>query len=322
MSVNSVLYANARVAALLPALLTEERFLRLIDAENGVTLLKEYGYTGATEEEMVKNQIDDAYAFLQEASPVPAAKNAFLKRNDYHNAKLFMKGKYSRKEVPVSLLYLNSLEDTVAMKDAIFADNYVALPVPMAKALEKIDASFAQGDRRSKRIDCLLTAAMYEDMLSTLSALPAMKGIVQKEMDFLNLSVLLRVRKHGLSAASLEEELLSGGNLSQSEWKGLFELSDEALLERLRFSGYAPYARTGLAELNAGGALSVFERDAENAVMAEYKRYRGQSESYLNFFGYVYARLAEVKNVRIVLAGKRASLSQAEIRERMRDLYV
>lgn len=322
MSVNSVLYANARVSARLEGMLTAERYQRLLDAEDPLALLRELGWQGTTEEEMMREAVDSVYAFLREAAPVESGKQAFLKRNDYHNAKLFMKGKYLRREVPAALLYLDSLEDTVALKDAVLSDRYEFLPSPMAKALEEIDSAFAQGDRRSKKIDCLLTNAMYADLLETLAPCRPLREIVQKEIDFCNLSVLLRVRSHKLSAATLAEELLEGGTLSKESLTACLDLSEDGLMEQLRYSGYAAFVQTALADLKGSGALPLFERDSENALMAEYRRERGKAESPLYFFGYVYARLAEVKNVRIVLAGRRAELPQAKIRERMRDLYV
>jgi len=72
----------------------------------------------------------------------------------------------------------------------------------------------------------------------------------------------------------------------------------------------------------AGGSLTAFERECDNALT----RYLGDARrvpfGVETVIAYLYAKEAELTAIRTILAGRRAGLDGAVIRERLRETYV
>ena len=72
----------------------------------------------------------------------------------------------------------------------------------------------------------------------------------------------------------------------------------------------------------AGGSLTAFERECDNALT----RYLGDARrvpfGVETVVAYLYAKEAELTAIRTILAGRRAGLDGAVIRERLRETYV
>ena len=72
----------------------------------------------------------------------------------------------------------------------------------------------------------------------------------------------------------------------------------------------------------AGGPLTAFERECDNAVtryVSDTKRVPFGEETVI---AYLYAKEAELTAIRTILASRRAGLDGAAIRERLRETYV
>ena len=72
----------------------------------------------------------------------------------------------------------------------------------------------------------------------------------------------------------------------------------------------------------AGGPLTAFERECDNAVtryVSDAKRVPFGEETVI---AYLYAKEAELTAIRTILASRRAGLDGAAIRERLRETYV
>ena len=84
----------------------------------------------------------------------------------------------------------------------------------------------------------------------------------------------------------------------------------------------AEAARMGSKLLQAGGTLTEFERECDNAVtryVSDAKRVPFGEETVI---AYLYAKEAELTAIRTILASRRAGLDGAAIRERLRETYV
>ncbi len=325
MNVESVIYANMRASVHENALLSAEQYVRLSECKNSeevVRYLSTLGYEGATADEMFRNAMDSVYAFLDECAPIPALCVAMKKKNDYHNAKVMIKCKYMRKAVPEELLYLNGNLDVVKMKDGILADNYADLPQPMAKALEEIDLRFYGGERSARLIDCLLTKATYEDMLAVSAKFPAFRKLVVAEIDAANLSAAMRIRANGLAEKELATERIEGGSVPYAVLADMLTADEETVISRLAPFGYAEAAKTAFSDLAQSRALRSFEKLADNVILSEVKKSRANYEDYMYFYGFVYARLYELKNVRLIAGGVNAGWDRQTMQERLRTLYV
>lgn len=325
MSVSSVIYANTRAYSAMASLLTSERYQRLLSCESVTELKKclvEFGYEGESTDEMFARALDGIYVYLDEGSPLEAVRAAILKKNDYHNAKVMAKCKYTRREITDDLLYLHANLDTARLKECVLNDEYGTLPPPMGEALGEIDLRFSQGERNGKLIDEVLNKATYRDIFSTLGGrYGAMREVFQAEVDFLNLSVALRIRKNGLPMSELNAEWIDGGTISLLLGEKLIAGKEEEIVNAFRDVKCKEIVFTALRE-SEKDAFIDFERLSDDYIISLLKPYRNDSGHYMLFYGYVLARLYELKNVRIVCSGVRAGKDRDEIKEKLRVLYV
>ena len=324
MDKNGVIYANAVAGTRIARLLTAEQFQRLVDCRDAAEaekLLREAGYVGESLDEMFRGATDEVYAFVAREAPVAELRAAFLARADYHNAKVLAKCKYLRREPDQSLLLPHGRIAAAKLAEGVLADNYLPFPVPMARALEHIDAEFAAGRRRSRLVDFVLTQALYEDLLTLTKPSAELEQAVRMEIDCANISSSLRVRSRGLPGAMLDEEWIAGGTLTKRQLKKLAEGAEEAALAEFRFTEYGALVAGALAE-SRGPDLADYELAVDNLFTKFYKRYKYEQESLLLFYGAAQAMLTEIKNVRIVCGGLRAGLEPLAIKAKLRDPYV
>ena len=70
------------------------------------------------------------------------------------------------------------------------------------------------------------------------------------------------------------------------------------------------------------GALTAFERECDNALMAYQDKARRTPFGEEVVAGYLFAREAELTAIRTVMAGRMAGLDPDVIRQRLRNSYV
>lgn len=325
MAVNSIIYANARVSANVGKMLTGDKLQRLIDCatpSEALKYLNECGFEGDTLDALFKNEYDAIYSFLDEAAPVPQIREAFLKRNDYLNAKILVKCKYTRRDADKNLLFPYGNIGVDKLKDYILSDTYAFLPNAMRRALEDIDTLFAQGERTGKTVDCLLTKAMYGDMLSCVKGYGKIAEVFSSEVDMNNLSMAFRVKKYSLGEGALEKEYIEGGKISLAELKKVISSSDEDALKIFGVSPYLDIIKYLSAESAASQSLAEFEKLRDNYFVNVYKAYKADISDYMMYYGYICCRQIDLKNIRIACNLIKSGAAKEDIRQAMRELYV
>ena len=98
-----------------------------------------------------------------------------------------------------------------------------------------------------------------------------------------------------------------------------FEGGESFLWDRLAYSSYDRLART-VSESDK--SLTAVERSMDDAWMEEIRTARYVPYGAEVLVAYLLAYEAEVRNLRILLAGKEAELPTQIIRERIRESYV
>lgn len=115
-----------------------------------------------------------------------------------------------------------------------------------------------------------------------------------------------------------DSTVLEGGLLDTDILRGalgaeLSELSNR--LEYTRYGGLAVY-------IGANIPLSLLERQADDILISVAKQAKTVPFGAEVIIGYAAAVEYEIKNIRILLAGKETGLSTESIRERLRESYV
>lgn len=327
------LYHSARVRALESGIVGRERLDKLLGAdseEECLALLREFGILPLTDtesgrflrEETLLGILRSAYGEI--ASMAPDERVLLLWRYPYdcNNVKAAIKG-FVREIDPRSMMFDFGTVDAETVIGMVQAGDFTGLSEGMAAAAAEAMRVYAK-TKDPQSIDLLIDAACYADMLSAASASgvePAVE-LVREKIDLTNLLTTVRVlrMKNGENGkALLRESLLRGGKLSHAWLLSQFAAGEDALWDKLY---YTEYEKLSVLVAASDKTLTAVERSCDNYLMQTLKEIKYVSFGAEVLIAFLQAHEYEVRNLRIILAGKAAGLSVNTIRERIRDSYV
>ena len=105
------------------------------------------------------------------------------------------------------------------------------------------------------------------------------------------------------------------------EQSNLCEMPLENLKEQFRYSEYKLAVDLAATQKIKGQPLSDFEKLADNVALKMLKQEKYQTEGIIPLMIYVFAKLNEISNVRIVLVGLINGLEKAQIKRKLREIY-
>lgn len=326
-------YALGRVRAVEARLLDRATIERMIDAPDvysAFKVLEEAGYShvdGQVKDRLPIDEILDEeelklLRFIKETSPDERLVELVTLRHDYHNLKVMLKAKIYDVSPTGAVSHLGSLS-TEAISEALDGEAR-ALPREFTQAIEKAQAVHSL--RPSPEvIDIVIDKEMHEALLDKAQSIgiPFLTEQVQREIDFLNISIFLRAGKMKRDRWLVDQALVPGGKVDPVKLSHAYEdESSDALMDVLSGTGYEFIARRGLKLVEEGESLSEIERFFEGAVGRSIRHARYVPLGPEPLIGYILAKQQELRIARLVIAGKAAGVSRDSMRERLRDAYV
>ena len=328
------MYASSRVRALENRLVGRERMEALIEARNAdevLSRLAEYGLTVPTdeaavtpeqaEEQMLLGLLRDAYRESTESVPDPAVFRYFRYPYDCNNLKVALKCLILGSE-PDGLLFDFGTVPAGDVMEMVREGNYKAFPAALADAAPRAREAYDKsGDPR--RLDTILDRACYDAMLADAAATgeDALVDWVRTRVDLTNLITCLRIirmRSGAVGLDFLQDALLSGGTLDERFFSSVYEGGEESWRTAVAATRYAQ-----LAEVDGEPApLYVVERCADDLWLARVREDARIPFGAAVIAGYLAGCEVSVKNIRMILAAKRAGLTPEVIRGRVRASYV
>ncbi|MBQ8416092.1 MAG: V-type ATPase subunit [Clostridia bacterium] len=324
------LYGSANLRARESAIVSGDRIARLADAktiDEAYAQLSEYGVFIERDpesgkilrEETLLAILKKAYETTQELAPDSEALRLWLYPYDCNNLKAAIKCSV-RGIDPRSMLFDFGTVKAEEIVSMVETGNFEGVPDAMQGAAAEAIALYAR-TQNPQLIDLVLDKACYRDMLScaTASGDSFTQRLVRAKIDLTNVMTtvrILRMNSGEAGKALMEDAFIEGGRLLRTE---LFGVSEEALWERLRYTEYASFAD---AVLTGNGSLSSIECSLDDFIMEIVKETKFIPVGLEVMVAFLLAHEYEVKNLRIVLAGKEAGLSPSVIRERIRKSYV
>lgn len=322
----SIEFANARIKALEKNLLTKERITRLLDCSelsDALRILSEVNYGGGIlldnpllfdillkEEEkrvtsLVISLMPDGYGF-----------ESFLIKNDYHNAKVYYKGRFSKGANENALKPMGVIDKLDAL---ISAKVYKSLPDGMREALEYLDNLSESGEITPRTIDLALDKGYFKDVFSILKR--SKKSVIHDYfinlVDYTNILSTERIRKIGGNESELESSYISGGKLSLKELKEVLNRSVNENAEAYRFSDYSKI----FSLIAEDSSLVSLERFIDNESISLFKRDKTDMFSPSPIAGFYIGKLIELKDVRLILVCLSNGVDKKEIKRRLRETY-
>ncbi len=329
-SAEDYIYASARVRAREASLFGREVFSRMAEAgdfEAALRILSESGLAverdsdgEADIEATLDAYLREAFLLVSESVPDPALFSFLLLPYDCHNLKSAIKcslqgGTLSGEEFDRLFLGLGrfSKEEIAAM---VTKRDFSPLPEAMQKAAPEALLSYLSS-RDPQEIDRLLDRAVFADMLalSERYGLKSFSGIVRIRIDLVNLLTCFRALRLGeRGGETFLRFFIAGGTLAEGDFADAFRQDSAAFFRRLAAGPFSPLAEA------AALPFAVLERRADDLYLAALKQGGQRVYGPEVVAAFLVRREYEVKNLRLLLAAKRAGFSAEFIRERLREL--
>ena len=285
-----------------------------------LSFLSEHGWEVPSDRtetnQILRLELLRAWNFLCEIAPDISILYPLILRKDYHNLKAGIKSSLSGFEVNTFFLEPSTLSHELLI-DAITHRQFDILPQPFAAVGEEAyDALVRTSD--GQLADILIDSAALTNILAQAKATRNKLVIDLSELfcAAANMKTAIRAARTEKNEEFLQRALSECDTLEKSVLVTEASRGLEPLMAYLSTTVYS-----------AGAALvqespSAFEKwcDDEGIALLDRTKYE--------FFGpepliaYYFAKEAEIKNVRILLAAKENHLPADKVRQRLRRLYV
>lgn len=313
-------------------LLTRSHYDRMLAAdsfEDAVNVLRETPYRNDVDrikedkdyDSMFMNELHETFDELFESVPNKELIELAGLRYAYHNLKVVFKEEYTDQDL--SHLYIPIGRYPISeLRQAIRTGDSEELPTHYLDSIQEVKEDYEEY-QNIQAVDIILDRRYFTHLrkLADETGEEQVVELVETQIDYKNLSTLLRAMKQKRTRNFLTTILSSSGSIPKEELVELGGEDVEQATRVLREGKYRPIIEASLD--NETGEISPVEIDFEtdNAYMKKMYEAKLQSFGPLPVLAFIYAKETEVKNLRLILSGKENGVSTEDIRERMRLNY-
>lgn len=321
------LYLSAMIAVMEGSLIGSDMLDKMVDAGSyeeslriAVDQFAKRGEVPAAEyETMLSFVLCRTYAEMEEAlASSDGEKKLFYPLKlayDCQNLKSCIKCE-RQKVSPEEMLLSCGNVPAALVPEAVAKRDFFLFSPHMAEIVPEVLERFAKtGDPET--VDRLLDKAAFLDMEQAADAvgLPYLSQLCRYKTDLVNVMIFARCEKAKTDRHFLQEALLPGGSLDEDVFLKAYDNGTEAFLNRLSSSPEFD----GLSVLEGSSfSLGQLEKRCDELYVRKAMTARMKSFGAEKPVMFMVEKENEIRNVRIVLAGKKASLSREVIRERIR----
>lgn len=310
-----------------PKLLNTEKSLRVLESrsfEEAAKLLTDCGYADMSQ--MSAGELDAAlqerrreiFAEIERLCPQKELVDFFRMKYDCHNAKAIVKSEAMGLDRTRLLSTCGRMDGEKFL--ALYDDGrFRELPGKLKDAVPEAKNVLARTNN-PQLSDILLDKAYFAEIREAAesSQCEFLKKYVHFLIDSTNLKSAVRVIRMGKRNVLMDSVLIDGGTVAAERIKK----ADSKESFSAAFSGSALEDAAALGgDAFAGGSLTAFERECDNAVSRYLRSARRVSYGPETVVAYLAAVENEMTAVRMILTGKLAGVESQKIRERLRDLY-
>ncbi len=318
------LYASTRIRALEDKISTRELNEKLIGAQSfdeaASLYLDAVGSRFRTEgdsieyENILDCELEELYALVRELSPDDSLVNIFKYPYDCQNIKSAVKCEMLGEDCRKMLFSFGTVdEDTLC--ECLRTRDFSPFPLPMANAaLQALEAVSRADD--PQLIDILLDKACletcFEESRNTCSFL---RELMRTKIDLYNFSVLIRGCRMKKSFAYLRTLFITCASFDADFFEKCYDISGtEKFQSRLQSTAYSELAE----KLQGGLSVTQIQKLFDEYYLSRIKAAKLVSFGSEILCAYIVMRENEIKNSRIILSAKKASLPETSIRQRIR----
>lgn len=298
-----------------------EQMLALKTTKEAISFLREKGFGKMSDEsisDILKSENAKLWEYIRSVAPEFSLFKAFIIPNDYHNLKAVLKGTVKGREYKQLLIEpicvsVEDIEAAVSKKDFSKLPDYMKDAAKEAyEALVKVyDVQLSDG---------ILDASCMEAQLlfAQQSGNQLLNKYLKADVFFNNFKIAIRAARAKKDSAFFETCLVNDTQTDKKELKKAALMGVEEVLTLLE--GKTLYGGDKAAEAYRKSSLE-FERFAENYLMKIASAGKYVVIGAEPLIGYLIARLAEIKAVRIIANGIETGENENEVRGMLRELY-
>jgi V/A-type H+-transporting ATPase subunit C len=197
-----------------------------------------------------------------------------------------------------------------------------SLPEYCREAIDSLVGAFREtGDPQG--IDVGADKAMFAHQLAVAKAADfgfALDYLLHS-IDFYNVKALLRAKNMKKTLRFATASLVPGGMVPIAELSANYDREPEEMANALRFQYFGPSIQKGMDSFPRKGNFSDLEKQFDNELIALAKQSKYVAFGPEILFSYILNKENEIRQIRLILAGKINGLKAEGIRERLRDNY-
>lgn len=334
MEANLFSQVNTALAVRENRMLTPQRFQELLQAKDNAQVAQlltgtpyeltvaELGHLQAIESVLMKELVRE-YAWAFEQSPYPELVQLFTLKYTYHNLKVLLKAKARQADlkhllIPIGCYSLEALEHAVLTLSDEQCPDFM---------LEEIRATWAEyQDYKDVRvIEVGMDFAYFKHLKGLLTVLndEVFRQLVAIKIDFYNLTTVKRGLDQDKPRSFIYQLVSDEGRLTADQYIELLEKgSILSWFSQINPEAFDPEVQAYEASMADGTISSQTLEQLESLLMFKVlDKGRYEAGGPLPLARYLYGKELEVKNLRLILAGRDNQLAEASIRERMRPIY-
>ena len=327
------MYISARVRAIEATMPGREMIGRMIEAQNtesAAAVALESGILGSAEEAKDPDRLDEVLSRrLKDALDVVESDEGGRRvtpiiRLAYDCANI----KAALRCIPHGIDFSDLLFDVGSLPVERYGEmaesgDFSSLSKNLAQAAQKAKTDYATTCDPLK-IDLPLDRACFADMLSAAEKTDDgfTVDFVKTKIDMTNVMMLVRIigmGKNGLTEGLLSDALIDGGYIGVETLREAADQEESELMGKISGLVSARYPR--IAEALGSGTENI-ENECDSLIEAKLQEARYIPFGIPIVLTFLCKLEYEIKNVRIILAGKAAGLSPERIAQRVRGSYV
>lgn len=257
-------------------------------------------------------------AWAKEISPESDVADIFILSDEVQNIRIFIKENVLNKDL-TELYSAGTACGKATLSELMNPD---AKKSPRNISVKSVidDALADYGIHNSlSRVDIHVRIFYHTELISLArkTADESILSVIRARIDLDYLSLLLQMREGSFALNSSLLDKITGGALYAEDIRRMFCAANA---EQDAFFSTTPYSGLWFALKHQGGG-ELFEVYADNYLLSQCRKAKLEAFGLFPLFAFLYAKLLDITNIRVLFAAKRAGAGTAEISERLRDSY-
>jgi len=325
------IFSSAFVRSHERQLIKEEQFRAMTDSGNIdeiCSVIQNAGYGSEamsfrpeTYQAVLREDKSDMFDEIKELSEGYKELDVLVYPNDYHNIKVLLKSEVLGKDYSDILLDkgtvpLATMIDAVRNRKGVFVTEYMYTAI--------MEAAEVLGRTKDPQyVDFVCDKYCYKDITKVAeeSKNEFVKGYVRLAVDVINLKTYIRIKAMDQSWMYFKDVFIPGGNIDEITYGRIFDADAGTFASYFNGSDLYGAVTEGRENLARTKDYAVFEKLCDDALIEYVKQAKSESYGPDVLFAYLVAKQMEIKNIRILMAGKLAGVNPEKLAERIRKTY-